>query len=108
MANVWYEYFDETILKHGISDKTENAFIKESLRLIYYRSTDVLVKIPCNPLSIEILKVGSIATFWHDFPNICEEMSLASIMRKNIPREESEKKKLGHKIDIIFRIDDIV
>jgi hypothetical protein len=34
-------------------------------------------------------------------------MSLALIMRKNIPREESEKKKPGHKIDIIFRIDDI-
>ncbi|CAG8611788.1 11551_t:CDS:10 [Funneliformis caledonium] len=37
----------------------------------------------------------------------CEEMSLASIMRKNIPREESEKKKSEHKIDIIFRIDDM-
>ncbi len=37
----------------------------------------------------------------------CEEMSLASIMRKNIPREESEKKQPGHKIDIIFRIDDM-
>ncbi|CAG8517840.1 4945_t:CDS:10 [Cetraspora pellucida] len=37
----------------------------------------------------------------------CEEMSLASIMRKNISREESEKKQLGHKIDIIFRIDDM-
>ncbi|KAF0365661.1 hypothetical protein F8M41_013808 [Gigaspora margarita] len=37
----------------------------------------------------------------------CEEMSLASIMRKNIPREESEKKRSGHKIDIIFRIDDM-
>lgn len=34
-------------------------------------------------------------------------MSLASIMRKNIPREESEKKQPGHKIDIIFRIDDM-
>ncbi|CAG8748318.1 23345_t:CDS:10 [Gigaspora margarita] len=37
----------------------------------------------------------------------CEEMSLASIMRKNISREESEKKQPGHKIDIIFRIDDM-
>jgi hypothetical protein len=34
-------------------------------------------------------------------------MSLASIMRKNIPREETEKKQSGHKIDIIFRIDDM-
>ncbi|CAG8791736.1 6960_t:CDS:2, partial [Dentiscutata erythropus] len=66
----------------------------------------------CNPLSIEILKVGSIATLAPLIddcflkPN-CEEMSLASIMRKNIPREEPEKKKLDHKIDIIFRIVDI-
>ncbi|CAI2187612.1 13237_t:CDS:10 [Funneliformis geosporum] len=36
----------------------------------------------------------------------CEEMSLASIMRKNLTREESEKKSSGHKIDIIFRVDD--
>ncbi|CAG8518917.1 16579_t:CDS:10, partial [Acaulospora morrowiae] len=36
-----------------------------------------------------------------------EEMSLASIERKNLSREESEKKQYGHKIDIIFRIDDI-
>ncbi|GES89912.1 C2H2-type zinc finger transcription factor [Rhizophagus clarus] len=37
----------------------------------------------------------------------CEEMSLASIMRKNLTREESEKKSSGHKIDIIFRVDDV-
>jgi hypothetical protein len=37
----------------------------------------------------------------------CEEISLASIMRKNIPRDEREKKKFGHKIDIIFRVDDV-
>ncbi|CAG8541447.1 969_t:CDS:2 [Funneliformis caledonium] len=34
-------------------------------------------------------------------------MSLASIMRKNIPREESEKKQSGYKINIIFCIDNI-
>ncbi|RHZ80948.1 hypothetical protein Glove_130g182 [Diversispora epigaea] len=37
----------------------------------------------------------------------CEEMSLASITRKNLSREESNKKQPGHKIDIIFRVDDI-
>ncbi|CAG8670905.1 6506_t:CDS:2, partial [Cetraspora pellucida] len=37
----------------------------------------------------------------------CEEMSLASIIRKNISREEADKKQPGHKIDIIFRVDDI-
>ncbi|CAG8744757.1 8434_t:CDS:2, partial [Funneliformis mosseae] len=36
-----------------------------------------------------------------------EEMSLASIERKNLSREESEKKRPGHKIDILFRIDDM-
>ncbi|RGB25024.1 hypothetical protein C1646_475325 [Rhizophagus diaphanus] len=36
-----------------------------------------------------------------------EEMSLASIERKNLSREESEKKQSGHKIDILFRIDDM-
>ncbi len=34
-------------------------------------------------------------------------MSLASIARKNLPREESEKKRSGHKINIIFCINDI-
>ena len=34
-------------------------------------------------------------------------MSLASIERKNLSREESEKKRPGHKIDILFRIDDM-
>ncbi|RIA96237.1 hypothetical protein C1645_733433 [Glomus cerebriforme] len=34
-------------------------------------------------------------------------MSLASIERKNLSREESEKKRTGHKIDILFRIDDM-
>lgn len=34
-------------------------------------------------------------------------MSLASIMRKNLTREESEKKSSGHKIDIISRVDDV-
>ncbi len=34
-------------------------------------------------------------------------MSLASIMRKNLTREESGKKNPGHKIDIIFRVDDV-
>lgn len=28
-------------------------------------------------------------------------------MRKNLPREESEKKRYGHKINIIFRIDNM-
>ncbi|CAG8590247.1 10885_t:CDS:10 [Diversispora eburnea] len=37
----------------------------------------------------------------------CEEMSLASISRKNLLREESSKKQPGHKIDIIFRVDDM-
>ncbi|CAG8650325.1 10217_t:CDS:10, partial [Ambispora gerdemannii] len=37
----------------------------------------------------------------------CEEMSLASIARKNLSREESNKKQPGHKIDIIFRVDDM-
>ncbi|RGB41259.1 hypothetical protein C1646_752321 [Rhizophagus diaphanus] len=37
----------------------------------------------------------------------CEEMSLVSFARKNISREESEKKQPEHKIDIIFRIDDM-
>ncbi|CAG8507593.1 3715_t:CDS:10, partial [Funneliformis caledonium] len=36
-----------------------------------------------------------------------EEMSLASNERKNLSREESEKKQPGHKIDILFRIDDM-
>ncbi|GBB99994.1 hypothetical protein RclHR1_03700002 [Rhizophagus clarus] len=36
-----------------------------------------------------------------------EEMSLASIERKNLSREESEKKQSGHKIDILFRIDNM-
>ncbi|CAG8642499.1 4768_t:CDS:10, partial [Ambispora gerdemannii] len=36
-----------------------------------------------------------------------EEMSLASIERKSLSREESEKKQYGHKIDILFRIDDM-
>ncbi|PKY54949.1 hypothetical protein RhiirA4_427144 [Rhizophagus irregularis] len=35
-----------------------------------------------------------------------EEMSLASIERKNLSREESNRKQYGHKIDIVFRIDD--
>ncbi|CAB5354752.1 unnamed protein product [Rhizophagus irregularis] len=35
-----------------------------------------------------------------------EEMSFASIERKNLSREESERKQYGHKIDILFRIDD--
>jgi hypothetical protein len=35
-----------------------------------------------------------------------EEMSLASIERKNLSREESERKQHGHKIDILFRFDD--
>ncbi|CAG8698591.1 8193_t:CDS:2, partial [Acaulospora morrowiae] len=35
-----------------------------------------------------------------------EKMSLASIERKNLSREESERKQYGHKIDILFRIDD--
>src|SRR4051812_41353927 len=34
-------------------------------------------------------------------------MSLASIERKNLSREESGKKQAGHKIDILFRIDDM-
>jgi hypothetical protein len=33
-------------------------------------------------------------------------MSLASIERKNLLREESNRKQSGHKIDILFRIDD--
>ncbi len=33
-------------------------------------------------------------------------MSLASIEHKNLSREESERKQYGHKIDILFRIDD--
>lgn len=33
-------------------------------------------------------------------------MSFASIERKNLSREESERKQYGHKIDILFRIDD--
>lgn len=33
-------------------------------------------------------------------------MSLASIERKNLSREESNRKQYGHKIDIVFRIDD--
>ncbi|PKK58752.1 hypothetical protein RhiirC2_795820 [Rhizophagus irregularis] len=36
----------------------------------------------------------------------CEEMSFASIERKNLSHEESERKQYGHKIDILFRIDD--
>jgi len=36
-----------------------------------------------------------------------EEMSLASVERKNLSREESERKQYGHKIDILFRIDDM-
>ncbi|POG74056.1 hypothetical protein GLOIN_2v1873974 [Rhizophagus irregularis DAOM 181602=DAOM 197198] len=32
-----------------------------------------------------------------------EEMSLASIERKNMTREDTEKKRSGHKIDILFR-----
>ena len=34
-------------------------------------------------------------------------MLLVSIMRKNIPRDETEKKQPGHKINIIFRIYDM-
>ena len=41
------------------------------------------------------------------FYSSCEEISLASIIRKNIPRDEREKKRFGHKIDIIFRVDDM-
>ncbi|GBC20318.2 hypothetical protein GLOIN_2v1580400 [Rhizophagus irregularis DAOM 181602=DAOM 197198] len=36
-----------------------------------------------------------------------EEMSLASIERKNMTREDTEKKRSGHKIDILFRIDNM-
>ncbi|CAG8781066.1 23882_t:CDS:10, partial [Gigaspora margarita] len=36
-----------------------------------------------------------------------EEISLASTERKNLLRDESEKKKSGHKIDILFRINDV-
>ncbi|CAG8485720.1 12338_t:CDS:10 [Ambispora leptoticha] len=36
-----------------------------------------------------------------------EEMSLASTQRKNLSREESGKKQSGHKIDILFRIDNM-
>jgi hypothetical protein len=39
--------------------------------------------------------------------DIGEEMSLASIERKNLTREESEKKQSGHKIDIFFLIDNM-
>ncbi|CAI2195336.1 17989_t:CDS:2, partial [Funneliformis geosporum] len=35
-----------------------------------------------------------------------EEISLTSIEHKNLSREESERKQYGHKIDILFRIDD--
>ncbi|PKK61422.1 hypothetical protein RhiirC2_718432 [Rhizophagus irregularis] len=34
-------------------------------------------------------------------------MSLASIERKNMTREDTEKKRSGHKIDILFRIDNM-
>ncbi|CAG8658862.1 7363_t:CDS:2, partial [Acaulospora colombiana] len=41
------------------------------------------------------------------FKFIGEEISLASTERKNLSREESGKKQSGHKIDILFRIDDV-
>jgi len=84
----------------------------------YYEMSWALINSPRNPLDknsegwinchlLALLIDDCFLTCEEIQVHRCEEMSLASIIRKNIPREESEKKKSGHKIDIIFRIDDM-
>ncbi|CAG8585323.1 8146_t:CDS:2 [Diversispora eburnea] len=90
--NATTKYIDELI---------ENSHNRKDLRL---------------KLQTSFLQLGEMYSFenhyeisWaHRFADkLYEEMSLASISRKNLSREEVDRKQPGHKIDIIFRIDDM-